>query len=183
VSTAPAAFARWHRFITLMDNACTAASVCPRARAMCCFVRRWIRRAAAFYMMKAGVEDRLPLSSSLVQTWTPASGVWRRNRMSSGVRYAPLIEEHGLTIERNKSAPLVSDCSVRCSSRFCPYPARLRLLGRRWLQSRSSNGDLHCSPCSRHGSARFIALGARRGVAREIPELSAASGPRVSASV
>jgi glycolate oxidase iron-sulfur subunit len=131
------------------------------------------------YMMKAGVQERAPLSDSLVQHMDTCLGCLAcETACPSGVRYAPLIEETRATIERHHQRPIAERLFRQMLFAVLPYPARLRLLALpmaavSFLKRRPGLVALF-PPRLR----ALISLAPDAAVAREIPELSAASGAR-----
>jgi glycolate oxidase iron-sulfur subunit len=81
------------------------------------------------YLMRGGVEDRLSMSTSVVEHFDTCLGCMAcETACPSGVRYAPLVEEMRSSIERHAPRS-VSDRVFRgVLFRILPYPARLRLL-------------------------------------------------------
>ncbi len=81
------------------------------------------------YMMKAGVEGRLPLSDGLVNHMDTCLGCMAcETACPSGVRYAPLVEETRAAIEHHYRRPLGDRLFRTLLFRVLPYPSRLRLL-------------------------------------------------------
>jgi len=81
------------------------------------------------YMMKAGVEDRMALTPSVVQHFDTCLGCMAcETACPSGVRYAPLIEATRATIERDHQRPPVERLFRAMLFRVLPYPRRLRVL-------------------------------------------------------
>jgi glycolate oxidase iron-sulfur subunit len=131
------------------------------------------------YMMKAGVQDRMPLSPPLVQHMDTCLGCLAcETACPSGVRYAPLIEETRATIERHHQRPLGERLFRQMLFAVLPYPARLRLLALPMAAvsfiKRQSTLLALLPPRLR----ALIALAPDTAVARDIPELSAATGAR-----
>jgi glycolate oxidase iron-sulfur subunit len=131
------------------------------------------------YMMKAGVQDRAPLSTSLIAHMDTCLGCLAcETACPSGVRYAPLIEETRATIERNHRRPLAERLFRQMLFAVLPYPARLRLLAVPMAAVsfvKRRPGLVALFPPRLRA---LISLAPGAAAAREIPELTAAAGPR-----
>ncbi len=83
------------------------------------------------HLMRAGLEQRLPLSSGVVARFDTCLGCMAcETACPSGVRYAPLIEEMRATIESNHRRPLSERLFRRLLFLVLPFPRRLRVLAR-----------------------------------------------------
>ncbi len=81
------------------------------------------------YLMKAGVEDRVSMSDTLVTHFDTCLGCMAcETACPSGVRYAPLVEETRAAIEHHHRRPLFDRLFRFALFSLLPYPARLRLL-------------------------------------------------------
>ena len=81
------------------------------------------------YLMKAGVEGRVSITSGLVEHFDTCLGCMAcETACPSGVRYAPLIEETRAMIERQHERPLADRWFRGLLFRLLPYPNRLRVL-------------------------------------------------------
>ena len=81
------------------------------------------------YMMKAGVEGRLPMTAAVVQHFDTCLGCMAcETACPSGVRYAPLVEETRAAIEHHHSRSAGDSIFRNLLFQVLPYPARLRLL-------------------------------------------------------
>jgi len=81
------------------------------------------------YMMRAGLEQRLPLTATTVAHFDTCLGCMAcETACPSGVRYAPLIEETRAAIETHHERPLGDRMFRRMLFLVLPYPRRLRLL-------------------------------------------------------
>ena len=79
--------------------------------------------------MKAGVEDRVSMSDTLVTHFDTCLGCMAcETACPSGVRYAPLVEETRAAIEHHHRRPLFDRLFRFALFSLLPYPARLRLL-------------------------------------------------------
>src|SRR5436190_5739549 len=77
------------------------------------------------YTMKAGVEDRVALSPSVVQHFDTCLGCMAcETACPSGVKYAPLIEATRAAIERDHPRPFGERLFRAAIFRVLPYPAR-----------------------------------------------------------
>ena len=80
------------------------------------------------YMMKAGVDGRLAMTSGMVGHFDTCLGCMAcETACPSGVRYAPLVEETRAAIEHHHTRPLGDRLFRRLLFSLLPYPARLRL--------------------------------------------------------
>ena len=80
------------------------------------------------YMMKAGVEDRMAMSGSMVGHFDTCLGCMAcETACPSGVRYAPLIEETRAAIEHHHQRPASDRLFRGLLFLLLPYPARLRV--------------------------------------------------------
>src|SRR5712671_2972966 len=81
------------------------------------------------YLMRAGIEDRINMGSSVVDHFDTCLGCMAcETACPSGVRYAPLIEQTRAAIERHHPRPIGERWFRRLLFAVLPYPARLRLL-------------------------------------------------------
>jgi glycolate oxidase iron-sulfur subunit len=81
------------------------------------------------YMMRAGVDGRMPLGDGMVAHFDTCLGCMAcETACPSGVRYAPLIEETRATIEHHHERPAADRLFRRLLFLLLPYPARLRLI-------------------------------------------------------
>lgn len=81
------------------------------------------------YMMKAGVEGRLPITPAVVGHFDTCLGCMAcETACPSGVRYAPLIEETRAAIEHHHSRSAGDSLFRNLLFQVLPYPGRLRLL-------------------------------------------------------
>jgi glycolate dehydrogenase iron-sulfur subunit len=81
------------------------------------------------YLMRAGVEERIPMSPSFVTHFDTCLGCMAcETACPSGVRYAPLVERTRATIERSHQRPAAERWFRQLLFRVLPYPARLRAL-------------------------------------------------------
>jgi len=81
------------------------------------------------YMMKAGVEGRLPMTTTVVEHFDTCLGCMAcETACPSGVRYAPLVEETRAAIEHNHSRPFGDSLFRNLLFQVLPYPNRLRVL-------------------------------------------------------
>ena len=80
------------------------------------------------YMMKAGVDGRMPMNDGMVGHFDTCLGCMAcETACPSGVRYAPLIEETRAAIEHHHPRPFGERLFRRLLFWLLPYPARLRL--------------------------------------------------------
>lgn len=80
------------------------------------------------YLMKAGVEERVALTPSVVQHFDTCLGCMAcETACPSGVKYAPLIEGTRATIERDYPRTLFDRLFRAVLFRVLPYRGRLRL--------------------------------------------------------
>jgi len=80
------------------------------------------------YMMKAGVDGRMPMSDVMVAHFDTCLGCMAcETACPSGVRYAPLVEETRAAIEHHHTRPLGDRIFRRLLFWLLPYPSRLRL--------------------------------------------------------
>jgi len=80
------------------------------------------------YMMKAGVEGRMPMSDVMVAHFDTCLGCMAcETACPSGVRYAPLIEETRAAIEHHHRRSIGDRLFRQLLFWLLPYPARLRL--------------------------------------------------------
>jgi glycolate oxidase iron-sulfur subunit len=179
MSHAPAEFAALEPLQALMDKCVHCGfclSTCPSYLLL---GQEMDSPRGRIYMMKAGVQDRLPLSTALVQHMDTCLGCLAcETACPSGVRYAPLIEEQRATIERHHQRPLTERLFRQMLFAVLPYPARLRLLALpmaaiSFIKRRPALLALF-PPRLR----ALMALAPEGPVARDIPELSAATGER-----
>ena len=81
------------------------------------------------YLMRAGLEERLPLTANTVAHFDTCLGCMAcETACPSGVRYAPLIEETRAAIETHHVRPFGERLFRRMLFLVLPYPRRLRLL-------------------------------------------------------
>src|SRR5216683_4639632 len=81
------------------------------------------------YMMKAGVDNRLAISASVVQHFDTCLGCMAcETACPSGVRYAPLVEQTRAAIEQHHERSLGERLFRSGLFRILPYPRRLRVL-------------------------------------------------------
>src|SRR4051794_12590941 len=81
------------------------------------------------YLMRAGVEERVAMTPSVVQHFDTCLGCMAcETACPSGVRYAPLIEQTRVAIEAGYQRPLLERWFRRVLFGLLPYPARLRLV-------------------------------------------------------
>ncbi|HEX4348082.1 MAG TPA: heterodisulfide reductase-related iron-sulfur binding cluster [Vicinamibacterales bacterium] len=81
------------------------------------------------YMMKAGVEGRLPMTAAVVDHFDTCLGCMAcETACPSGVRYAPLVEETRAAIEHHHRRSASDTIFRNLLFQVLPYPARLRLL-------------------------------------------------------
>src|SRR5436190_3685626 len=80
------------------------------------------------YLMRAGVDDRVAMSSSVVGHFDTCLGCMAcETACPSGVKYAPLIEQTRAAIETHHQRPAGERLFRRLLFLLLPYPARLRL--------------------------------------------------------
>ena len=80
------------------------------------------------YMMKAGVEGRMPIGDGMVGHFDTCLGCMAcETACPSGVRYAPLIEETRAAIEHHHDRPAGERLFRSLLFMLLPYPARLRV--------------------------------------------------------
>ncbi len=80
------------------------------------------------YLMRAGVENRVAMSDSVVSHFDTCLGCMAcETACPSGVRYAPLIEETRAAIEHHHTRPAGERLFRRLLFFILPYPWRLRL--------------------------------------------------------
>src|SRR3954454_16883791 len=80
------------------------------------------------YLMRAGVEERIPMTGSFVQHFDTCLGCMAcETACPSGVRYAPLIEETRAAIEHHYQRPFAERLFRRLLFLLLPFPARLRV--------------------------------------------------------
>jgi len=83
------------------------------------------------YLMKAGVEERIPLHERVVHHFDTCLGCMAcETACPSGVRYAPLVEETRATIETHHQRSLGDRLFRRLIFALLPYPRRLRAIKR-----------------------------------------------------
>ena len=81
------------------------------------------------YMMKAAVQDRLDLDTSMAGHIDTCLGCLAcETACPSGVKYAPLIEETRATLERQSPRSAADRLFRQLLFEVLPYPARLRVL-------------------------------------------------------
>jgi glycolate oxidase iron-sulfur subunit len=81
------------------------------------------------YLMRAGVEERIPMTASFVTHFDTCLGCMAcETACPSGVRYAPLVERTRTTIERAHERPAAERWFRRLLFSILPYPSRLRAL-------------------------------------------------------
>jgi len=81
------------------------------------------------YMMKAGVEGRLPISDAVVGHFDTCLGCMAcETACPSGVRYAPLVEETRAAIEHHHPRSTADRLFRGLLFQVLPYPSRLRAL-------------------------------------------------------
>jgi glycolate oxidase iron-sulfur subunit len=81
------------------------------------------------YLMKAGLEGRVEMTSSFVQHFDRCLGCLACvTACPSGVQYAPLIEKSRVQIERQYVRPTGDALFRRLLLAVLPYPSRMRLL-------------------------------------------------------
>jgi glycolate oxidase iron-sulfur subunit len=80
------------------------------------------------YMMKAGVEGRMPMNDGMVGHFDTCLGCMAcETACPSGVRYAPLVEETRAAIEHHHARPVGERLFRQMLFWLLPYPSRLRL--------------------------------------------------------
>ena len=80
-------------------------------------------------LMKAGVEERISMSSTVVQHFDTCLGCMAcETACPSGVRYAPLIEATRAAIEHHHARSIADRLFRGLLFRVLPYPSRLRIL-------------------------------------------------------
>jgi glycolate oxidase iron-sulfur subunit len=80
------------------------------------------------YMMKAGVDGRMPMSGGMVGHFDTCLGCMAcETACPSGVRYAPLVEETRAAIEHHHTRALSDRIFRQLLFWLLPYPSRLRL--------------------------------------------------------
>src|SRR5436190_5805310 len=80
------------------------------------------------YLMRAGVESRLTLNTTVVDHFDTCLGCMAcETACPSGVRYAPLIEETRAAIEHHHTRPIGERIFRQLLFWLLPYPSRLRL--------------------------------------------------------
>jgi glycolate dehydrogenase iron-sulfur subunit len=80
------------------------------------------------YMMKAGVDGRMPMSDGMVGHFDTCLGCMAcETACPSGVRYAPLVEETRAAIEHHHTRALGDRIFRQLLFWLLPYPSRLRL--------------------------------------------------------
>jgi len=81
------------------------------------------------YMMKAGVDGRLPISQAVVDHFDSCLGCMAcETACPSGVRYAPLVEETRAAIEHRHERSAGDRLFRKLLFEVLPYPGRLRAL-------------------------------------------------------
>jgi glycolate oxidase iron-sulfur subunit len=81
------------------------------------------------YMMKAGVEGRLPISTPVREHFDTCLGCMAcETACPSGVRYAPLVEATRASIERQHTRPAGDAAFRQLLFQILPHPNRLRVL-------------------------------------------------------
>ncbi|MGE0449810.1 MAG: (Fe-S)-binding protein [Vicinamibacterales bacterium] len=81
------------------------------------------------YAMRAGIEERIPLSPTVVDHFDTCLGCMAcETACPSGVHYAPLIEQTRAAIEQHHTRPATERWFRRALFALLPYPGRLRLL-------------------------------------------------------
>src|SRR5258705_4577500 len=81
------------------------------------------------YLMRAGVEQRIGLSESVIGHFDTCLGCMAcETACPSGVRYAPLIEETRAAIEHHHTRPFADRFFRQLPVQILPYPMRLRLI-------------------------------------------------------
>jgi glycolate oxidase iron-sulfur subunit len=81
------------------------------------------------YLMRAGVDERIAMSSSFVSHFDTCLGCMAcETACPSGVRYAPLVERTRAAIERAHERPAAERWFRQLLFSILPYPGRLRAL-------------------------------------------------------
>jgi len=134
------------------------------------------------YLMRAGVEERVGMSESVVGHFDTCLGCMAcETACPSGVRYAPLIEETRAAIEHHHQRRFGDRLFRQLLFQVLPYPMRLRLLTRsfalvEWL--RRSPGLLHKLPLRIRNLVALAPDPPPAGSDVAIPEQTAAAGER-----
>jgi glycolate oxidase iron-sulfur subunit len=133
------------------------------------------------YLMRAGIEDRVAMTPSVVQHFDTCLGCMAcETACPSGVRYAPLIEQTRAAIESHHPRPVSERWFRRLLFSVLPYPARLRLLAIPLAvlgPIRRSPGILKFLPEAARNMLTLAPSVSLANTRRETPELTAATGP------
>ena len=127
--SSPSAFATLAPLEPLMDKCVHCGFCLPTCPSYLLLGQEMDSPRGRIYLMRAGVEDRVTMSPSVVDHFDSCLGCMAcETACPSGVRYAPLIEETRAAIERHFPRSAGDRWLRRLLFAVLPYPARLRVL-------------------------------------------------------
>ena len=179
--SSPSAFATLAPLEPLMDKCVHCGFCLPTCPSYLLLGQEMDSPRGRIYLMRAGVEDRVTMSPSVVDHFDSCLGCMAcETACPSGVRYAPLIEETRAAIERHFPRSAGDRWLRRLLFAVLPYPARLRVLAIPLAlvgPLRRSSAFLKLLPVRLRSMLTLAPDVSLANTRRETDELTAAAGP------